>query len=280
MAVCQVNPNKVPKVCQVAGGCGRGRFAVNNVVFGVACSFALTLALAFAAVAAVAALALSLSFSCSLSCPLYLSCSCSCPIPFSCLFLYWRHLALSKPAWNSVLHHTTVPNQVFLTHRLNQISRTVVVCNFHHPWRTNGFASGIKWQVTPTLNHPCSSLVDWGKHIITGGAEGQACMFFHTTAASYGSKILLYHHAGRSPDVLWRANRKFRPSIRIIPTNNKAAALVLPRMRDLRFEWACHHCIWGVSKATLASPAQRSRCTTRSRLQTTPPPSLLKPKNT
>lgn len=123
---------------------------------------------------------LSLSFSCSLSCSLYLSCSCCCSIPFSCLFPYWRHLALSKPSWNSVLHHTTVPNQVFLTHRLNQISRTVVVCNFHHPWRTNGFASGIKWhQVTstPTLNHPCSSLVDWGKHIITGGAAGQACMF-------------------------------------------------------------------------------------------------------
>lgn len=226
---------------------------------------------------AVAALSLALSLSLFLVLFLVLALVLS---PFHVCFCIDVTWALSKPAWNSVLHHTTVPNQVFLTHRLNQISRTVVVCNFHHPWRTNGFASGIKWQVTPTLNHPCSSLVDWGKHIITGGAEGQACMFFHTTAASYGSKILLYHHAGRSPDVLWRANRKFRPSIRIIPTNNKAAALVLPRMRDLRFEWACHHCIWGVSKATLASPAQRSRCTTRSRLQTTPPPSLLKPKNT
>ena len=100
-------------------------------------------------------------------------------------------------------------------------------------------------------------------------------MFFHTTAASYG-----YHHAGRSPNVLWRANRKFRPSIRIIPTNNKAAALVLPmRWFEIPMSllplWK-----WGVSNATFASPAQRSRCTTRSRLQTTPPPSLLKQKKT
>lgn len=41
VAVCQVNPNKVPKVCQVDSRCAR--FAVANVVFGVAFAFALTL---------------------------------------------------------------------------------------------------------------------------------------------------------------------------------------------------------------------------------------------
>ncbi len=160
--VCQVNPNKFPKVCQVDSRCGW--FAVANVVFGVALAFAVAFALTLLPLHLLLLLRL-LSFSFSFSC--------SCSFPFSFLFPYWRqNLAPSKPSWNSVLYYTAVPNQVFLTHRLNQISRTVVVCNFHHPWRRNGFASGIKWQVPPPyINHPCSSLIDCGKSIIAGGAS-------------------------------------------------------------------------------------------------------------